>query len=37
MKKELNIDIKNMADGDPIPSSRNCSAVPTITAIMMSA
>lgn len=37
MKKELNIDIKNMAEGEPIPSSRNCKAVPTITAIIISA
>jgi hypothetical protein len=26
-----------MADGDPMPSSPNCNAVPTMTAIMMSA
>jgi hypothetical protein len=26
-----------MAEGDPMPSSPNCNAVPTITAIMISA
>lgn len=29
--------IKKIADGDPIPSSPNCKAVPTITAIITSA
>lgn len=35
MKKELESDIKKIAEGDPIPSSPNCKAVPTITAIII--
>lgn len=35
MKNELESDIKKIADGDPIPSSPNWSAVPTITAIII--
>lgn len=35
MKNELESAIKNMADGEPIPSSPNWSAVPTITAIII--
>lgn len=35
MKKELESDIKKIAEGDPIPSSPNCRAVPTITAIII--
>ena len=37
MKNELESDIKKIADGDPMPSSPNCSAVPTITAIIIMA
>ena len=37
MKKELDMDIKNIADGEPEPSSPNCKAVPTITAIISNA
>lgn len=35
MKNELDNEIKNIADGDPIPSSPSCKAVPTITAIII--
>lgn len=34
---ELIMAIKNIADGDPIPSSPSCRAVPTMTAIITSA
>ena len=37
MKNDPIMAIKKMADGDPIPSSPNCSAVPTMTAIMIRA
>lgn len=35
IKNDPESDIKNIAEGDPIPSSPNCSAVPTITAIII--
>lgn len=35
MKNDPDNDIKNIAEGDPMPSSPNCRAVPTITAIMI--
>jgi len=35
MKNELDNDIKKIAEGEPIPSSPSCRAVPTITAIMI--
>lgn len=35
MRKELIMAAKNIAEGDPAPSSRNWSAVPTITAIII--
>lgn len=37
MKNELESDIKKIAEGDPMPSSPNCRAVPTITAIIIMA
>lgn len=35
MKNEPERAIKKMADGDPMPSSPNWSAVPTMTAIII--
>jgi hypothetical protein len=35
MKKELDNDMRKIAEGDPMPSSPNWSAVPTITAIII--
>jgi hypothetical protein len=35
MKNELDKDIRKIAEGEPMPSSPSCKAVPTITAIMI--
>jgi hypothetical protein len=37
MKKDPEREMRKMAEGEPRPSSPSCSAVPTMTAIMMSA
>jgi len=37
IKNDPVMDIKKIADGDPIPSSPSCRAVPTMTAIMIRA
>ena len=35
MKVDVVKDIKKIADGEPTPSSPNCNAVPTMTAIII--
>jgi len=35
IKNELDKDMRKIAEGEPIPSSPSCKAVPTITAIMI--
>ena len=37
MKNEPVMAMRKIAEGDPTPSSRNCRAVPTMTAIMIRA
>lgn len=37
MKKDPERAMRKIAEGEPMPSSPNCSVVPTMTAIMISA